>query len=68
LEGGVYAATRQEIKPKYLRYAAAEEYTGLGRTTLTKLVRDGEVRTAKLGKAVLINRESIDEYLESQSS
>ena len=64
----MYAATRQEIKPEWLRYTAAEEYTGLGRSTLTKLVRDGKVRTVRLGKAVLINRESLDEYLEEQSS
>ena len=63
----MHAATRQEVRPEWFRYAAAEEYTGLGRTTLTKLGRDGEVRTARLGNAVLINRESLDEYMERQS-
>lgn len=64
----MYAATKQGVKPEWLRYASAQEYTGLGRGTLTKLVCDGKLRTARLGKAVLINRESLDEYLERQSS
>lgn len=64
----MYATTRQGVKPEWLRYVAAEEYTGLGRTTLTKLIRDSEVRTARLGKTVLINRESLDEYLKRQST
>lgn len=64
----MHAATRQEVRPEWLRYVAAQEYTGLGRTTLTELVRDGEIRAARLGKAVLINRESLDEYMEKQSS
>jgi excisionase family DNA binding protein len=64
----MHAATRQDVRPEWLRYAAAEEYAGVGRTTLTRLVRDGEVLTAKLGKAVLINRKSLDEYLRKQSS
>jgi excisionase family DNA binding protein len=64
----MHAATRQEVKPEWLRYATAEEYTGLGRTTLTKLVRDREIRIARLGKTVLIDRESLDEYLKRQST
>lgn len=64
----MHATTRQEVEPEWLRYAAAEEYTGLGRTTLTKLVRNSEVRIARLGKTVLINRESLDEYLEGRSA
>jgi excisionase family DNA binding protein len=64
----MHAATRQEVKPEWLRYATAEEYTGLGRTTRTKLVRDREIRIARLGKTVLIDRESLDEYLKRQST
>lgn len=64
----MYAATRQEVRPEWLRYEAAGEYAGFGRTALTRLVRDGEVRAARLGKAVRISRKSLDEYMERQSS
>lgn len=52
---------------RWFRYAEAIEYTGLGRTTLTQLVTSGEVQAAKVGKRVLISRDSLDRYLESQS-
>lgn len=61
------AATPQEITPGWLRYSEAERYSGLGRTTLTKLVYGGKVRASKVGKSVRINRESLDEYLERQA-
>ena len=64
----MHAATRQQVRPEWLRYTAAGQYSGLGRGALTKLVRDGQVRVARLGKSVLINRKSLDEYLERQTS
>ena len=51
----------------WFAYAEAAHYTGLGRTTLTQLVTSGEVRAAKVGKRVLISRDSLDSYLESHS-
>lgn len=59
--------TAQEVRPEWLRYPEAEKYSGLGRSTLWKLVRSGEIQAAKVGKAVRINRRSLDEYMESQS-
>ena len=52
---------------RWFSYAEATEHTGLGRTTLTQLVTTGELRAAKVGKRVLISRDSLDSYLESQS-
>jgi len=43
------------------------EYTGLGRTLLTKLVTTGELPAARVGRRVLISREGLDRYLEGQS-
>jgi len=48
----------------WLRYRDASVHCGLGRTTLTALVTSGEVRAAKVGKAVRISRASLDEYME----
>ncbi len=61
------ARTAQEVRPEWLRYPEAERYSGLGRSTLWKLVRSGEGRVAKVGKAVRISRHSLDEYMEEQS-
>ena len=60
----MHTATPQEVTPQWLRFAAAENYSGLGRTTLTRLVTAGEVRAARIGKSVRINRASLDEYME----
>jgi excisionase family DNA binding protein len=62
----MYMATPQEVTPQWLRFAAAESYSGLGRSTLTRLIEAGEIRAAKVGKSVRINRTSIDEYMERQ--
>ena len=59
--------TAQKVQPEWLRYPEAERYSGLGRSTLWKLVRAGDVRAAKVGKAVRISRRSLDEYMEEQS-
>jgi excisionase family DNA binding protein len=64
----MYTATPQEVTPQWLRFAAAESYSGLGRTTLTRLINAGEIRAAKVGKSVRINRVSLDEYMERHVS
>ncbi len=58
------AATAREIAPAWLRYSDAERYSGLGRTTLTKLVYANEIKATKVGKSVRIQRESLDAYME----
>jgi excisionase family DNA binding protein len=63
----MHAGTVQQIQPEWLRYPEAERYSGLGRSTLWKLVKDGRVDAAKVGKAVRINRHSLDEYMEGQA-
>ncbi len=62
----MYTATPQEVTPQWLRFAAAESYSGLGRSTLTRLIEAGDIKAAKVGKSVRINRTSIDEYMERQ--
>lgn len=62
----MYTATPQVIEPKWLRFPEAERYSGLGRSTLTKLMAGGEIKAAKIGKSVRFNRESLDTYMEAQ--
>ena len=47
----------------WLSYRDASTYCGLGRTTLTALVTSGAIPAAKVGKAVRINRDGLDEYM-----
>ena len=61
------AGMAQQVRPEWLRYSEAERYSGLGRSTLWKLVKDDHIRAAKVGKAVRLSRRSIDEYMEEQS-
>jgi excisionase family DNA binding protein len=51
----------------WFSYSEAQRYSGLGRTKLWKLISDGEVEAAKVGKAVRINRTSLDEYMRRHS-
>ena len=62
----MHTATPQEVTPQWLRFTDAERYSGLGRTTLTRLIGAGEIKAAKVGKSVRINRVSIDEYMEQR--
>jgi excisionase family DNA binding protein len=60
----MHTATPQEVTPQWLRFAAAESYSGLGRTTLRRLINTGDIRAARIGKSIRINRVSLDEYME----
>jgi excisionase family DNA binding protein len=56
-----------EITREWVTYKQAEELSGLSRTTLWKLLSAGEIKAARIGRAVRINRRSLDEYLEHAS-
>jgi excisionase family DNA binding protein len=53
-----------EVTREWVTYRQAEELSGLSRTTLWKLLGAGEIKAARIGRAVRINRHSLDEYLE----
>ncbi len=61
------AGTTQQVQPAWLRYPEAERYSGLGRSTLWRLVKDGHIQAAKVGKAIRLSRQSIDSYMDEQS-
>jgi excisionase family DNA binding protein len=56
-----------EITRQWVRYRQAEELSGLSRTTLWKLIGAGEVEAARVGRAVRINRESLEAYMKRSS-
>ena len=59
---------RTEITREWVTYKQAEELSGLSRTTLWKLLSAGEIKAARVGRAVRINRRSVDEYLERSAA
>ena len=62
----MHAATSQGVAPQWLRFPEAERYSGLGRSTLTKLIGTREIKAVKVGKSVRISRISLEEYMERQ--
>ena len=52
-----------EIVRNWLTYKEAEQLVGLSRTTLWKLIGAGEIECRRVGRAVRINRESVEEYM-----
>jgi excisionase family DNA binding protein len=57
----------KKVNKQWLSYQETMDYCGLGRTLLTQLVTRGEIVAAKVGKRLLVNRESLESYLESRS-
>ena len=52
-----------EVVREWLTYRQAEEIAGLSRTTLRKLVDEGDLKVKRVGRAVRINRASLDGYM-----
>lgn len=52
-----------EITREWVTYRQAEEIAGLSRTTLRKLVDEKTIRVKRVGRAVRINRRSLDAYM-----
>jgi excisionase family DNA binding protein len=52
----------------WLTYKEAEQLVGLSRTTIWKLLGEGEVEHRKIGRAVRINRESLEAYMSADAA
>jgi excisionase family DNA binding protein len=64
MKGGEMEA---QVTREWVTYKQAEEVSGLSRTTLWKLLSAGEIKAARVGRAVRINRRSLDGYLDRAS-
>ena len=56
-----------EIVRSWLTYKEAEQLVGLSRTTLWKLTSAGEIEYRRVGRAVRINRESLEAYMRGEA-
>jgi excisionase family DNA binding protein len=61
-------AEQMEPQREWLTYAQAQTVSGLGRTTLWKLVGSGEIKAARVGRAVRISRRSLEEFMETHAT
>jgi len=67
VRGGKEPSLSSELRREWISYREAEGLTGLSRTTLWKLVGAGKVKAAKVGRAVRINRQSLENFLQQVS-
>ena len=56
-----------DIVREWLTYKEAEQLVGLSRTTLWKMISAGEVEHRKVGRAVRINRRSLEAYMKQDA-
>lgn len=56
-----------EVTREWVTYRQAEEIAGLSRTTLRKLVDEGTIKVKRVGRAVRINRASLDAYMNDEA-
>ena len=54
-----------KVTKEWLTYGQASELSGLSRTRLWELLRDGSIVGAKDGRRVRVNAASLQHYLES---
>jgi excisionase family DNA binding protein len=57
----------ENVEREWISYREATALTGLSRGTIWKVIAAGQVRAAKVGKSVRINRRSLERYLEEQN-
>jgi excisionase family DNA binding protein len=57
-------AVQTEIEPKWITYEEAQRLVGLDHTTLWRLIKSGEIKSAQVGRAVRLSRQSVEAYME----
>jgi excisionase family DNA binding protein len=55
------------IEKQWMSPAEVRDYAGIGRTKLWELLSSGALEGAKVGRAVKVNRSSLDEYMRRHS-
>ncbi len=56
------------ITPAWLDYKQAEAYSSLSRTTLWELISSHKIKAARIGRAVRIERDSLQEFMEQNTA
>jgi excisionase family DNA binding protein len=56
------------ITPAWLNYKQAKAYSSLSRTTLWQLINARKIKAARIGRAVRIERDSLQAFLEQSAN
>jgi excisionase family DNA binding protein len=56
------------ITPAWLNYKQAETYSNLSRTTLWQLINARKIKAARIGRAVRIERDSLQAFMEQSAN
>jgi excisionase family DNA binding protein len=56
------------ITPAWLNYKQGEAYSSLSRTTLWQLIKARKIKAARIGRAVRIERDSLQAFLEQSAN
>jgi excisionase family DNA binding protein len=62
------AAEQAELEKEWITYREAQKFSGLGRTTLWKLLSSGEIKAARVGRSVRIHLPTLREFMEAASA
>ena len=57
----------EQVTPEWIDYPSAERFSGLSHTSLWRRVRNGEIKSARVGRSVRINLPSLREFMERAS-
>ena len=60
-------AAKNDVTPAWLDYRQSEAYSNLSRTTLWSLIKARKIRAARVGRAVRIERASLQAFMERSS-
>lgn len=60
-------ATQVQLPPRWLRIPKAVAYCGIGRSSLYEAMSRGEIRSSRVGGCRLIDRESLDQWVEKHT-
>ena len=52
------------VQREWLAYPDAEKYSGLSRVTLWRAIGRGELKAARVGRAVRISRKDLEAFME----
>jgi excisionase family DNA binding protein len=61
VKGGAHG---RQNDAEWISVAEVQEILGIGRTKAYELVATGEIKAARVGRAVRVNRAAVDAYIE----
>jgi excisionase family DNA binding protein len=59
---------KEHVEVEWVDYPTAERYSGLSHVTLWRRVKNGELKAARVGRAVRIHLPSLREFMEQAST